>query len=220
MIRASDVRELRRRIVDELRWDSALDHAAIRVSMIEGIAMLDGAVHTFAEKCRAEELVRRIRGVAGVRNRIEVRLTIGDYRTDATLERVLNDFLDCLARMPVARPRVSVKQGWVSLEGEVPRAFQKRLAEDALRSVAGVRGIDNRIVVRPCEAPREDLDAVLSEAVRRRAIDGEGIEISAADGLVILRGTVHSCAERDELLDLAWCAPGVHAVEDHVRVAR
>jgi Predicted periplasmic or secreted lipoprotein len=90
--------------------------------------------------------------------------------------------------------------------------------EDAIRSVAGVRGIDNRVVVVPCAPPATNLDAVLSQLVRRRAIGGRGIEITAADGTVTLRGTVRSCAERDEILGLAWGAAGVRAVEDHVIV--
>lgn len=147
---------LQRRILDELQSDPAVDTTRIRTSVANGgLVALDGIVHTYADKCRIEEIAKRVRGVAVVRNGLEVRLTIGDYRTDATLERVLREMLDCLARMPAERPRVAVSNGWVTLEGSVPQAFQKQLVENAVREVAGVRGMTNRIeVVARGESPR------------------------------------------------------------------
>ena len=111
------------------------------------IVTLDGFVHTFAEKCVLEESARRMEGVAGVVNRLDVRLTIGDYRTDATLQRVLRELIDALARMPSERPRVTVSDGIVQLEGNVPMAFQRELVENTVREVAGIRGIRNLITV-------------------------------------------------------------------------
>jgi osmotically-inducible protein OsmY len=49
--------------------------------------------------------------------------------------------------MPPERPRVSVSDGWVTLEGTVQREFQRQLIEKAVREVAGVRGITNALVV-------------------------------------------------------------------------
>lgn len=139
---------LERRILDELQDHSSIDTSRIRVTTTaDGLVMLDGVVHTYAEKCALEENVRTVPGVSGVQNELDVRLTIGDYRPDGTLRRVLQDMLDGLARMPAERPRVSVVDGWVTLEGPVLHAFQKVLVENTVREVAGVRGITNRIVV-------------------------------------------------------------------------
>ena len=110
---------LQRTIQEELQWDPAVDPARIRVRIVGGVAVLEGAVRTYAEKCRAEAIVKRMQGITAVRNELEVRLTIGDYRTDETLQRVLQEGLDALARMPEVRPRVAVRDGWVTLLGEV-----------------------------------------------------------------------------------------------------
>lgn len=139
---------LEQRIAETLFGDPVLDGSRIRIAVGKtGGVVLDGSVHTYAEKCLAEELVRRVEGVARVRNQLDVRLTIGDYRTDATLERVFHDLFEFLARMPPERPRVRVLDGWVTLEGAVPFAFQKELLERVVRDVAGVRGITNRLRV-------------------------------------------------------------------------
>lgn len=154
---------LERRILDELQDYSSIDTSRIRVTATaDGLVILEGVVHTYAEKCALEENVRTVTGVSGVQNELEVRLTIGDYRTDGTLRRVLQDMVDGLARMPAERPRVSVADGWVTLEGIVAHAFQKLLVENTIREVAGVRGITNRVEI---ERERRTLRPPLSSAI-------------------------------------------------------
>ena len=135
-------------VADTLRAQPGIDPARLRFTISgDGIVTLEGVVHTYADKCTVEEALLRVPDVWGVRNLLEVRLTIGDYRTDATLERVLREMIDSLARMPAELPRVSVRNGWVTLEGTVPYAFQKQLVANAIREVAGVVGITNQIAI-------------------------------------------------------------------------
>jgi osmotically-inducible protein OsmY len=209
---------VRQAIIDELRWDPAVEATRIAVSTSGGAVTLNGAVRTYAEKCRAEEIVKRMRGVTSVRNELDVRVTIGDYRTDPTLTRIVGELLESLAGYPEERPRATVKDAWVTLEGEVVWAFQKRIAEEAVRGIAGIRGITNRIRVRPVDMAAANQELLLAEALRRRAIDVDRVAITVAEGRIVLCGTVKSCAEHDELLDLAWRAAGVRAVEDHLEV--
>jgi len=136
------------RILDTLRSQPGLDLERLHLSIADGgLVTLQGIVRTYADKCAVEDAVLHVPDVAGVRNVLEVRLTIGDYRTDTTLERVLREMIDALARMPSERPRVSVAGGWVTLEGSVTHAFQKQLVANAVREVAGVVGVTNQIAV-------------------------------------------------------------------------
>lgn len=149
---------LERRIFEVLQTQSSIDTTRIWVTAsAAGHVTLDGVVHTYAEKCSLEESVRAVPGVAAVQNELDVRLTIGDYRPDGTLQRVIQDIVDGLARMPAERPRVSVLDGWVTLEGTVPQPFQKLLVENTIREIAGVRGITNHIEIekeRRAQRPR------------------------------------------------------------------
>ncbi|MEA2488684.1 MAG: hypothetical protein QOH21_476 [Acidobacteriota bacterium] len=139
---------LEHRILDTLRCQPGLDLGRLHLAIADGrLVTLQGVVHTYADKCAVEDAVLHVPDVAGVRNVLEVRLTIGDYRTDTTLERVLREMIDALARMPPERPRVFVANGWVTLEGTVPYAFQKQLVANAIREVAGVVGISNQIAI-------------------------------------------------------------------------
>jgi osmotically-inducible protein OsmY len=148
-ISASDDRAtLQRRLKGALRWHRGIDAARVAVSVDDtGRVTLEGSVPTYADKCAIEEAVKLVPGVNGVRNRVDVRLTIADYRTDAALERILNDLFEFLSRMPPERPRVTVLNGWVTIEGSVVWAHQRQLIEKTVREVAGVRGITNRLTV-------------------------------------------------------------------------
>ena len=64
---------LQHSVNDELRWDPRLDSSKVAVSADGATVTLDGSVHSYSEKCRAEALARRVRGVAEVKNALEVR---------------------------------------------------------------------------------------------------------------------------------------------------
>lgn len=148
MLPRADTSDLRRRLRSALRWHPAIDTDRVAISVDDaGRVTLEGSVPTYADKCSVEDALKQIPGVCSVRNRIEVRLTIGDYRTDATLERILADLFEFLSRMPPERPRATVKNGWVTLEGSVSWPYQKQLIEKAVREIAGVKGITNRLIV-------------------------------------------------------------------------
>jgi osmotically-inducible protein OsmY len=137
-------------IIDELRCDPRIDASKIAVAVSDGgTVVLNGIVHTYAEKVRAERLAQLVDGVSGVRNEIEVRLTVGDYRADTSLERVIGELFDALTGLPDPRPMVSVRNGWVTLSGLVRWPFQRQVAEEALLHIAGIRGITNAIIAGP-----------------------------------------------------------------------
>jgi osmotically-inducible protein OsmY len=148
MLSGTDTSDLRRRLRSALRWHPGIDTNRVAISVDDvGRVTIEGSVPTLADKCSLEDALKQVPGVSAVRNRIEVRLTIADYRTDATLERVLADLFESLSRMPPELPRATVKNGWVTLEGSVSRPHQKQLIEKAVREIAGVIGITNRLIV-------------------------------------------------------------------------
>jgi osmotically-inducible protein OsmY len=206
-------------VLDALRWDPCIDAAKVEIGLIDGTAVVKGVVHTLRERGWCEEIIKRVRGITAVCNELEVRLTIGDYRTDATLYRVIVELFDALAGLPPERPHVTVQGGWVTLRGSVQRRFQRRLAEQAVSEVAGVRGITNFITIDRNDRIDSDVKTLLDSALRRQLPDCSiRIRIRREESRLILSGTVRTCAERDNVVDLAWCASGVTAIEDRLVV--
>lgn len=139
---------LRRTILEELRRDPSVDASRIIVSIGEREIVLDGVVRSYSEKCRAESIARELSTALDVVNAIEVRLSVGNYRTDAALTHLTNEVLENYVVLSEEPPVAAVRDGWVTLRGLVTSDFRKKTAEAVVRELAGVRGITNEIRVR------------------------------------------------------------------------
>jgi osmotically-inducible protein OsmY len=190
--------DIRRDVEDELRWDPDLDPTDIAVTVSSGVVTLAGFVRSYTEKYEAEAAAKRVAGVVDVVDDLEVRLPGIDERPDPEIAR------DAIARIKSELPfswekiRVVVKNGWLTLEGEVEWNYQRQRAEEAVRRVRGIKGVTNLIEVKPRVAPVE-IRRKIEEAFRRTAeLDASRITVETNGNEVILRGTVRSWAERQE----------------------
>ncbi|MGO7830387.1 BON domain-containing protein, partial [Rhizobium johnstonii] len=65
---------LRQNILDELEFDTSIDDASIGVAVDNGIVTLTGRVSSYSEKQTAEGVVKRVKGVSGIAEEIEVKV--------------------------------------------------------------------------------------------------------------------------------------------------
>jgi osmotically-inducible protein OsmY len=210
--------DIRRDVEDELRWDADIDATNIAVTVRNGVVTLAGFVRSYIQKYRAESDAKRVAGVVAVANDIQIRLPDVDERPDPEIAR------DAVARIegelpyPWDKIRVIVKEGWLTLEGEVEWNYQRERTEEAVRRVRGMKGITNSIEVKPRATPME-IRRKIEEALRRAAeLDANHITVETNGGEVILRGTVRSWAERQEAERAAWLAPGVAKMDNRISI--
>jgi osmotically-inducible protein OsmY len=210
--------DIERDVEEELRSDPAIDAADIAVAVKDGVVTLAGFVRSFRQRRTAERDAKRIAGVAGVANIIEVRLPVIHQRPDPDIAR---DAIDAIKReLPYSweEIKIVVDKGVVTLEGEVQWQYQRERAELSVQNVRGVTGIINLIAVRPHVAPVE-IRHRIEKALRRAAqLDASRISVEANGAEVILRGTVRSWAERERAERAAWNAPGVTNVDNRLKV--
>jgi osmotically-inducible protein OsmY len=211
-------RDIERDVRDELQWDPDLDATDIAVSVKDGVVTLTGFVKSYTDKYESEAAAKRVAGVAGVANDLEVRMPSVDERPDPEIAR---DAVSSIkGQLPISSEhiKVVVKNGWVTLEGQVEWQYQKNTAESAVRRIKGVKGVSNLIVLKPRAEPTEIKSKILEAFKRNAELDANRIHIEANGSEVILKGTVRSWIEREEAERVAWSAPGVTRVEDRIVV--
>ena len=211
--------DLRKDVLDELEWDPSIDARTIGVAVENGIVALSGHVPNYAAKTNAERIVKRVHGVFGVANELEVKLLSSFQRDDVDIARSAVNALEWNVSVPKNQIKASVSKGWVTLDGTVEWYYQKRAAEEAVGVLAGVRGVTNNVMVTSRHVRAEEVKAKIEAALKRSAdVDAKKIAVQAADGKVILTGTVRSWIERQDAVSAAWSAPGVMSVVDQIRI--
>ena len=116
------------------------------ISAIHGAVTLRGTVPTFTERRMAVETARNVKGVNFVADELTVRL-VGDIRSDDELRGEALQALIGDADVPADAVDIKVRDGWVTLKGEVKHQFQSDAAFDDVARLEGVGGITNAIRV-------------------------------------------------------------------------
>lgn len=126
-----------------LEWDSFVPAERLDVTVANGWVMLRGEVEYGFQRRTAERELRRLRGVRGLTNLVEVRPTTppSDEQTRRDLQRVL------IRRTGTERVDVQVTGDIVVLSGVVRSWWQRDEAERAAWSTPGVREVHDRLVV-------------------------------------------------------------------------
>ena len=210
--------EIQRDVEKELEWDPDIDARNIAVKVTDGVVALTGFVSSYTDKYSAERIAKRILGVKAVANDLEVKIATGSERPDPDIAR---DAVERLQRnLPYSSKniKVTVRNSWITLEGDVDWDFQRREAEAAVRYVKGAKGVTNLIHVKPTVSAM-DVKTKIEQALKRSAeVDASHITVEADGGKVILRGRVRSWAEKEEAEKAAWRSPGVYEVVNEIRV--
>jgi osmotically-inducible protein OsmY len=121
--------------------------AEIAVEVVDRIATLRGTVGSFAQRHAAIADARRTAGVEYVEDWLEVRLLDRDRREDAEIRGAALQRLEWDSEIPGDTIRVSVKDGWVTLKGDVGFQFQSDEAFNRVASLYGVTGVTNEVRV-------------------------------------------------------------------------
>jgi len=209
--------EIQKNVLAELKFDNQVQPNEVGVSVKDGIVTLTGWVDSYLKKWRAEEAALRTAGVKAVANDIEVRLAT--ERTDADIAKAAVEALKWDAGVPADKIHITVSKGWVTLKGEVEWQYQREEAERVVRRLWGVKGVSNLITVKPHLTATELKQKIEQALIRSAQVDAKSVTVEVQGSKVILKGTVHSWAEKDQAEREAWLAPGVTEVDNQIKVS-
>jgi osmotically-inducible protein OsmY len=211
--------ELQKDVQAELCWEPSITTTSIRVAAEDGVVTLTGHVPDYLQRVNAEKAVKRVKGVHGIANNLEVRLPTSHQRDDTEIAEAALYALKWHTTVPEDRVMVTVSRGWVTLEGEVEWHYQRDAAYRAVHGLTGVQGVINRIEIKAKASPA-DIEDRLEERLRRSAeLDAKAVEVKVDGTTVTLKGEVSSWDEYEEAEWAAWSAPGVEKVKNQLRIA-
>jgi len=210
--------ELKTDVLAELTYEPTVKVTDVGVQVKEGVVTLTGHVSSYSEKWHAIESAKRVAGVRAIADEIRIHLPDSMRHTDGDIAGEAATHIAWSTSLPKGAVKVSVREGCITLTGELEWWYQKRAAEHAVQHLHGVKEVTNLITIKPTH-PHGNIEAAITSAFERNAVlEARKIQVQSEESRVTLRGTVKSYAERDEAERTAWAAPGVYSVDNQIQV--
>jgi len=210
--------QIQKDVMEQLKWEPFVKAAEIGVSVKEGIVTLSGQVDSYLKKVSAENAARKVAGVRGIAEDIQIGVSPVYQKTDTEIATSAANALKWHSAVPDQMIRVKVEDGVVTLEGAVEWDFQRTAAKNAVFNLLGVKRVINNITLTPAISIADIKSKIVAAFHRSATIDAQRISIETVGTKVILRGKVRSYAEKEDAESAAWAAQGITTVENYLQL--
>jgi osmotically-inducible protein OsmY len=199
----------------------------VKIKANDGVVTLTGTVQDNDDKALAEDTVKNLPGVVSVDNQLEVKGTYPEHSDEWVAMKIRGELL-VKANVSAASTTVDVKDGVVTLTGNVQNRAQKDLTEAYVNDVANVKAVKNNLVIKAL-APgdttvSEDMDdASITSQVKytllaHRSTSALATKIVTENAIVSITGVAGSDAEKSLVTKLAQDTRGVKSVVNDMTV--
>jgi osmotically-inducible protein OsmY len=201
----------------------------ITIQSSDGAVTLTGIVSENFHKSLAQETVSGLTGVKSVDNRLEVKGAAPTANSDAWLRDKVNVALSFHKSVSAASTTVDVKDGVVTLRGDVASQIQKELTAEYARDVEGIRGVKNELTVSriskrtPRTVGEKIDDASITAQVNMTLLNHRttsvlNTTVMTKRGVVTVGGKTGNSAERKLVTKLVSDIHGVTKVKNRMTI--
>jgi osmotically-inducible protein OsmY len=120
--------------------------------------------------------------------------------------------------IPHNEVKVTVENGWVTLEGEVEWNYEKDAAQKSVEKLMGVKGVSNHITLLYESKDTVEKTAVEDALALNWSLKSKNIQVNVSQNKVTLSGTVDSIYQKEEAGRIAWAAPGIWSLNNELIV--
>jgi osmotically-inducible protein OsmY len=171
-------------VLNELKWDAAIDETAIGVQVKNGIVTISGNVDAYPKKIAARDAVHRVHGVLDVVDDMKVKIPSIWERSEEDLAKAVRNALKWDVLVPDERITSTVSSGIVTLQGNVDTWMQRYNAESAVHRLTGVTGVTNQIIVVAKAVNPGQIKEQIEGALERQAQhEAKGIAVSVKNAI-------------------------------------
>ncbi len=210
--------DLKNDILSELKYEPSVKATDIGVLVKDGTVTLNGFASSYWEKTCAVRAAKRVVGVNAIADDIKIKLPGSLNRTDGDIAADAAQQIKWSPSVPDDAVKVTVRDGWLTLEGNLEWWYEKNAAENAVHYLPGVKGVSNDICIKP-KVSATSIESDIQAAFKRSAsLDADEVTVSTSGNSVTLRGKVRTYAEKEEADRVAWAAPGVMSVDNKLSV--
>jgi hyperosmotically inducible periplasmic protein len=135
-------------VKNKLAADPTTSAAKIDVDTSNGVVTLSGKVPTAAEKSEAERIARNTQGVRQVVNNISAEGGEGGAGGALSDAAILTSIKSQYMTNGIIGTNVDVKNGEVTITGEVDNPQEKSRAEEIARQASGVKSVKNLLTIK------------------------------------------------------------------------
>ena len=201
------------------------DHVKVKAS--DGTVTLTGSVPDSDHRVLAENTVRDLPGVVSVDNQIKVEPPAPEH-SDGWITTKIRTKLLLKGNVSAVDTTVVVKDGVVTLTGPAASLAQKELTTAYVKEIAGVKSVNNLLVVPAAPADPRTFSEKIDDAsitaqvkyalLTHKSTSALKTSVTTKDGLVSIKGEASSSAERDLVTHLAEGVRGVKVVSNIMTV--
>jgi len=200
----------------------------IKITSDNAVVTLTGTVSDEPKKTLAQEFVTELPDVKSVNNMLEVKEK-SSANSDRWLKTKVKTALLFHRNVSATETEVDIKNGFVLLRGNAENQAQKELTERYAKSVEGVKGVRNEMMVSKTPEKTHDSigeqidDASITAQIKtmllfHHSTSALHTKVNTSNGVVTLTGETSNLAEKNLVEQLVSDINGVKSVNNQMTV--